>query len=138
MQVGISSQVNELVSKDHLKNAGNAFFILNTQDEEFLNLLFQTLNQNWKETEFDLDDYCHTMAMSKSQLYRKTIALTGFSPNLLLKEYRLRKAKGILKKKQSNISQVSFNCGFSSPSYFTKCFKKRYGILPMDYQELSN
>lgn len=136
LQVGISYQVNELVSKDLLKNAGNAFFILNTQDEEFLNSLFQALNQNWKETEFDLDDYCHTMAMSKSQLYRKTIALTSFSPNLLLKEFRLRKAKDMLRKQHANISQVSFGNGFSSASYFTKCFKKKYGILPMAYVEM--
>jgi AraC-like DNA-binding protein len=83
-----------------------------------------------------MDDYCHNMTMSKSQLYRKTVALTGFSPNLLLKEFRLQKAKEMLHKKHSGISQVSLESGFSSPSYFTKCFKKKYGILPMAYLEM--
>lgn len=134
--IGLSSQVTGLVSKHLTPNNGEGVFTLTSQDEDFINLLFESLNKNWRETEFDLDDYCHTMAVSKSQLYRKTTALTGFSPNLLLKEFRLRKAKSMLKKKHASISQVSFENGFSSPSYFTKCFKKKYGILPMVYLEM--
>ena len=135
-KTGLSSSVRELVSKDQFQNSGQSIFTLSPQDEDFLNLLFESLNKNWQDTEFDMDDYCHTMAMSKSQHYRKTLALTSFSPNLLLKEFRLQKARDLLKKNHSNISQVSFESGFSSPSYFTKCFKKRYGFLPMAYMEM--
>jgi AraC-like DNA-binding protein len=135
-QAGMSAQVNELVSKDRHPGNGHTLFSLSPGDEDFLGLLFEALGKNWQDTEFNIDDYCHSMAMSKSQLYRKTIALTGFSPNLLLKEFRLQKAKDMLIKKNANISQVSFDSGFSSPSYFTKCFKKKYGILPMAYMEM--
>jgi len=76
------------------------------------------------------------MAMSKSQLYRKTVALTGLSPNILLKEFRLEKAKELMKKQHYTISQITFDSGFTSPSYFTKCFKKKFGLLPMDYLQL--
>jgi AraC-like DNA-binding protein len=76
------------------------------------------------------------MAMSSSQLYRKTVALTGLSPNILLKEFRLEKAKEMMKKKNYTISQITFDSGFTSPSYFTKCFKQKYGLLPMSYIEL--
>jgi AraC-like DNA-binding protein len=76
------------------------------------------------------------MAMSKSQLYRKTIALLGLSPNVLLKEFRLDKARELLKKHHLNISQTTFDSGFTSPSYFTKCFKKKFGLLPEAYLHL--
>jgi AraC-like DNA-binding protein len=76
------------------------------------------------------------MAMSKSQLYRKCISLTGLSPNILLKEFRLEKAKDLMKKQHYSISQITFESGFTSPSYFTKCFKQKYGLLPMAYIEL--
>ena len=135
-RVAMASSVKDLVSKDHFHKGGNNFLTLNQQDEQLLEQLFQKLEENWQNPEFDVDDYCQAMAMSKSQLYRKTIALTGMSPNILLKEFRLEKAKELMKKQFHNISQVTFDAGFTSPSYFTKCFKKKYGLLPMSYVEL--
>ena len=135
-RVALASSVKELVSKDHLHNREKNFLTLAPQDEALLRLLFSKLEENWQNADFDVDDYCQAMAMSKSQLYRKTIALTGLSPNILLKEYRLEKAKELMKKQYHNISQVTFDSGFTSPSYFTKCFKKKYGLLPMSYIEL--
>jgi AraC-like DNA-binding protein len=110
---------------------------LSPQDEEFLTMLFNTLEEKWQDADFNFDDYSQAMAMSKSQLYRKTISLTGLSPNNFLKEYRLEKAKELLRKKSQNISQITFNSGFTSPSYFTKCFKTKYGLLPNDYLDLA-
>jgi AraC-like DNA-binding protein len=135
-RVALASSVKELVSKDYLPHNGNHFLTLAPQDEALLESLFNKLEKNWQDPDFDMEDYCHEMAMSKSQLYRKTIALTGLSPNLLLKEFRLEKAKELMKKQFYNISQVTFDSGFTSPSYFTKCFKKKYGLLPMSYMEL--
>lgn len=135
-QVGLSAQVRELLSKSYFEKDDPGIFALSQQEEDFLNLVFDSLKSNWEDTEFNLDDYSHKMAMSKSQLYRKTVALTGFSPGHLLSEYRLHNAKDMLRKQYVNISQVSFSTGFSSPSYFTKCFKKKFGILPLAYQEM--
>jgi AraC-like DNA-binding protein len=135
-QIAIASSVKELVSKDFFQNKKKNFLILPPQDESLLESLFSKLEENWQEPDFDIDDYCHAMAMSKSQLYRKTIALTGLSPNLLLKEFRLEKAKELMKKQHYNIAQITFDSGFTSASYFTKCFKKKYGLLPMAYVEL--
>lgn len=136
MQVAMASSVKDLVSKEHYSNGGNNFLTLPPQDETLLELLFHKLEENWQNADFDIDDYCKAMAMSNSQLYRKTIALTGLSPNLLLKEFRLEKAKQLMKKQHYNIAQITFDSGFTSPSYFTKCFKKKYGLLPMAYLEL--
>lgn len=135
-QIAVASPVKELVSKDHFQNARNNFLTLAPQDEILLGLLLNKLEEKWQDADFDMDDYCQSMTMSKSQLYRKTIALTGFSPNLLLKEFRLEKAKELMKKQRYSISQITFESGFTSPSYFTKCFKKKYGMLPMTYLDL--
>lgn len=135
-QVAMTSSVKELVSKDHFQHPNHHFLILPPQDEVLLEQLFIRLDENWQNPDFDVDDYCQAMAMSKSQLYRKTIALTGLSPNLLLKEYRLEKAKELMKKQYYNIAQITFDSGFTSPSYFTKCFKKKYGLLPNSYIEM--
>jgi AraC-like DNA-binding protein len=134
-QVTITSQVKNLVSKDFQKGI-SGFINLSPQDEEFLKLLFNTLERNWHDAEFDVDDYCREMATSRSQLYRKSITLTGQSPNILLKEYRLEAAKDMMRKQRFNISQITFNSGFTSPSYFTKCFRKKYGMLPMSYVDM--
>lgn len=134
-QVAITSAVKDLVAKDFQKGVNN-FFNLSPQDENFLKQLFSQLEENWQNADFDVDDYCRAMAMSRSQLYRKTISLTGMSPNILLKEFRLEAARDMMKKQRLNIAQVTFNSGFTSPSYFTKCFRKKYGLLPMAYVEL--
>jgi AraC-like DNA-binding protein len=135
-QVALSSNVKELIARDHHQEKGQKFFTLPPKDEALLEVLFQKLEDNWQNPDFDLDNFCQELALSKSQLYRKTISLTGLSPNILLKEYRLEKAKELLRKGEFNIAQITFEAGFTSPSYFTKCFKKKFGLLPMAYLEL--
>jgi len=135
-QIGVASSVKELVAKDYFQNRKDDFLTLSPGDEILLGLLFDKLEKNWQDPDFNVDDYCQTMTMSKSQLYRKTIALSGYSPNALLKEFRLEKAKERMKKYGHNISQVTFDSGFTSPSYFTKCFKKKFGLLPMVYLDM--
>ena len=134
--IAVASSVKELISKDHLQHGKNGFFTLSPQDEMLLRLLFEKLEEHWQDAEFDMDNYCQSTAMSKSQLYRKAISLTGLSPNSLLKEFRLEKAKDLMKKQHYNIAQITFDSGFTSPSYFTKCFKKKYGLLPMEYIDM--
>jgi AraC-like DNA-binding protein len=135
-RVAISSSVKELLSKDYLENNHHDILLLSPQGEHLMELLFRNLEENWQNPDFDIPDYCKAMAMSNSQLYRKTIILTGLSPNILLKEFRLEKAKELLQKQYNSISQITFDSGFTSPSYFTKCFKKKYNLLPMLYVEL--
>jgi AraC-like DNA-binding protein len=135
-QIAVACSVKELITKDFFRSTRKNFLTLPPQDESLLESLCSKLEENWQYPDFDITDYCQSMAMSKSQLYRKTIALTGLSPNLLLKEFRLEKAKGLMKKQRYSIAQITFDSGFTSASYFTKCFKKKYGLLPMAYLDL--
>lgn len=106
---------------------------LSPAEEHFLTLLTETLHKNWEDATFDISQFCSHVSASKSQLYRKCVNTTGVSPNNLLREFRLSQALEKLGKSNQNISQVAFEIGFNSPSYFTKCFYKRYGIKPSDF-----
>jgi AraC-like DNA-binding protein len=135
-QVALASVVKELAASYNFQNDQNYFTTLSPQDEILLETLFSTLEENWQDPDFTGSEFCQIMTMSKSQLYRKTIALSGLSPNVLLKEFRLDKARELLKKNRFTISQATFDSGFTSPSYFTKCFKKKFGLLPETYLHL--
>ncbi len=135
-QIGVASKIKHLASKEILQNRTSSFLSLSPQDESLLKQLYDKLEEKWQDPDFDIPEYCQAMTMSQSQLYRKTTALTGLSCNVLLKEFRLEKAKELMKKHRYTISQITFESGFTSPSYFTKCFKKKYGLLPMEYLDL--
>jgi AraC-like DNA-binding protein len=91
------------------------------------------IESTWTNVNLKVDDFSKPMGCSKSQLYRKMISLTGKSLNAVIKEYRLTEALKLLHKSSGNISEIAFETGFSSPSYFSKCFQKRYGYPPSDY-----
>ncbi len=135
-QIALAVIAKDLVSKELLQNKKNHFLTLSLPDEEFFQQLYTKLEKKFNEPGFDIPEYSQSMAMSQTQLYRKTTSLTGVSCNVLLKNFRLEKAKELLKKQRNSISQVTFETGFTSPSYFTKCFKKKFGLLPMEYLEL--
>jgi AraC-like DNA-binding protein len=106
---------------------------LTLPEEKFLEMLINTLNDHWHEPQFSVADFCNTMSISKPQLYRKIKAATGMSPNTLLREYRLIRSLDLLRNEDRNITQTTFDTGFSSPSYFTKCFQRRFGLQPLAY-----
>jgi AraC-like DNA-binding protein len=87
----------------------------------------------WNRPGFKVDDFNSEMGLSKSQLYRYTTALTGYSPSEFLKEYKLKKALELIERQQDNIAQIALETGFNNPSYFSKCFYQRFGILPRDF-----
>jgi AraC-like DNA-binding protein len=132
-KIVVATVVKELLSRDFAQLDQKNIVILPPQEETLVETLYNILEANWQDSDFTVSEFCHTMSMSKSRLYRKTISLWGLSPNLLLKEFRLDKAREILRKQSFNISQTTFDSGFSSPSYFTKCFKKKFGLLPATY-----
>lgn len=131
----ISSEVKDLYNSENIKAVveGKSIVALNIVDEQFLNLLMDYTEETWNDLNLKADDFCKPLGCSKSQLYRKMITLTGKSPNTFIKEYRLARALKLLNKSTGNISEIAFDTGFSSPSYFSKCFQKKYGCSPSDH-----
>jgi AraC-like DNA-binding protein len=135
-KIAIAGKIRDIVSQELIRTNKNHFHLFSLPDEDLLLALYSQLEEKFHDSAFDVSGYAAAMSMSQPQLYRKAIALTGKSSNTLLKEFRLEKAKEFLKTQRYSISQVTFDSGFTSPSYFSKCFKTRFGVLPMEYLEL--
>ena len=131
----VSSEVKELYARenDNKLVEDETVVSLTKSDEIFLTSLLDYTEATWRNSDLKVDDFNKPMGLSKSQLYRKLTSLTGQSPNIYINEYRLREALALLNKNRGNVSEIAFETGFSSPSYFSKCFQKRYGYLPSDY-----
>ncbi len=136
-QIVISPIIHELCKKEEQKmeHAINSIRPISISDETFLKLAMDTLENNCCNPIFGIDDFCFNMSISKSELYRKSKAVTGMSANRLLRECRLQKSLAFLENRDFNITQISFDVGFNSPSYFSKCFHKRFGLHPLTYQK---
>jgi AraC-like DNA-binding protein len=134
-EIIVSSEVKDLYRSENATAfiAGKDILSLSQADEKFITLLMDYTESAWNDANLKADDFCKPVGCSKSQLYRKMISLTGKSPNTFIKDYRLNEALKLLKKQAGNVSEIAFETGFSSPSYFSKCFQKRYGHIPSDY-----
>jgi AraC-like DNA-binding protein len=128
----VSSEIKELYESENPNTIkdGEGIFCLTQMDEKFLTQLMDYTESTWNDTNLKVDDFSKPVGYSKSQLYRKMMLLTGKSPNTFIHEYRLNEALILLNKNAGNISEIAFETGFSSPSYFSKCFQKRYGQFP--------
>ncbi len=133
-EIIISSQVRELYENENAGALSKAnIFFLTKADENFITQLMDYVDAHWNNINLQVDNFSKPVHCSKSQLYRKLIALTGYSPNSFIKEYRLKEALKLLNNNAGNISEIAFETGFSSPSYFSKCFQKKYGYMPSQF-----
>jgi len=107
--------------------------IMTLADEKFLNQVMTSIEKVWDDNAMTITDFAHEIGMSKSQLARKLKLVSGLSPNDFLKEFRLRKAVALMENHSMNIAEITMATGFTNPSYFTKCFRKRFGKAPSDY-----
>ncbi|NJB72326.1 AraC-like DNA-binding protein [Saonia flava] len=109
---------------------------LSSTEMEFIIRLFEYTESVWTNSNISATNYNENLGLSKSKLYRTIMPIIGKSPNSFIKEFRLNKALEFLDKQVSNISEIAYQTGFSSPAYFSKCFKEVYGILPSQYNRL--
>ena len=135
-QLLLSSVIQKLYKTDNNKTDISKIRPVSAQEESFLFSLYNTLDKNWFDPNFGVPDFCNKMSMSKSSLYRTCMSIIGTSPNQILRDYRLENSLGLLKSGE-NISQTTFSSGFSSPSYFSKCFQEKFQLQPLAYQKLA-
>ena len=101
-----------------------------SMDAAFLSRVREVVESSMDDENFSVVELSAQIGMSRSQLHRKLSALTGFSPNEVIRNMRLERARQLLEKKVVTVSEAAYGCGFSSPGYFSKCFKDYFGILP--------
>ena len=102
-------------------------------DENFLKMLKKVVDANMQNPDFNLDDMSSQLNMSRSSLNRKVKGLLDMTPNDYIRLERLKKAVQLLKEGECQVSEICYMIGFSSPSYFSKCFQKQFGVLPKDF-----
>ena len=100
------------------------------QEQEFLNRFYNYINANLNNPKLGIEEMSSEMCCSRAQLHRKIKELTGESPIKLLRNARLARGQELLKSSILTISEVAYEVGFSSPSYFTKSYKEFYGKTP--------
>ncbi|WP_109299757.1 alpha/beta fold hydrolase [Aquimarina sp. AU474] len=102
------------------------------QQNSFLQQVVQNINNHMSNDYYGVTILCREIGVSERQLQRKLKAITNKSPNQLISLIRLNRAKELIMNKQSTISEIAFQTGFSSPSYFSKCFKKEFAVSPSE------
>jgi len=102
-------------------------------NDRFIKKASEIINDNLSDPDFNVEEFNRAMGYSRMQLHRKLKALTGKSTGNFIKSIRMKKALLLLEKDYDQISQIAFETGFSSPSYFSKCFKQVYGVTPKEY-----
>ena len=107
---------------------------LSPGDQKLITGLIEFIEEKMLDSALNADHLSDHMAMSKTQLYRKIKALTGLTPHGLIKYLRLKKATTELKQGEKTVSEVFYETGFNSRSYFYKTFKEAFGVSPGDYR----
>lgn len=107
------------------------------QDEQFVGKLRDLISGNLDKEDFGVKELAHKAGYSRSQLHRKVKQITGRSASVFIRQVRLEHALEMLRHNEATTSEIAYRVGFHSPSYFHRCFHKRFGITPGEFKERS-
>ena len=132
---------NILKSREHLRNIfqknlkfePSAISITSSSDEKFLVKLMEKIEAGIPDSDYSVDTLEKEMSISHTHFYRKVKSLTGFSGKELLQNMRLKRAADLLLQNKLRVSEIAYMTGFNDPRYFSKCFRKKYGMNPSAY-----
>ena len=140
MQV-LKSQIKQLISSreilfnKYFKGIKNTDLSLQTsRDKQFITSVLNYINNNINNPNLSVESLADELFLSRSKLYRKIKFLTGDTATEFIRKIKLEKAKELLNTTDLTVSEISYKVGFSSPSYFTKCFKLHFGKIPKEYR----
>ena len=101
-------------------------------DNEFYNRFLALVNERIGDSELNVDALAGELGLGRSQFYRKIKSLTNYSPVELLRRIRLSRARTLLTRTEQSVSEISYAVGFSTPAYFTKCYREAFGETPSE------
>ena len=119
---------NSFINKDHIRT-------LNITEKQFLSNLMNYVETVWNDSSFRIDKLSSPLKYSTSQVYRKIMTLTGKPPSAFMKNFRLNRALNLIHKHKGNITNIARQTGFKSATYFSKCFKDKFGVTPTTYSK---
>ena len=126
-------QIQEQIRKEQILEPES--IELSSLDEIFLKNAVESVSRNMDNPNFDVEAFSRELGASSNQVYRKIKALTGQTAKEFIRTQRLKMAASLLAQRKRSISEVIYMVGFTSPSYFTRCFKEFYGCTPKEYME---
>ena len=106
---------------------------ISSVDQQFLERLQEVLDDSITNSSFNTEEFGDKMLMSRMQLHRKLKALTGLSSSEFLRSQRLKIAIKLLNESDYTVSEIAYEVGFNTPSYFIKCFKEKFKCTPKEY-----
>lgn len=107
-------------------------------ENEFYARFIEIVQSGMGDPELNIDAIASKMGLGRSQLYRKIKSLTNYTPVELLRNLRLKRSRELLVKTRKSISEIGYEVGFSTPAYFTRCFKEAYGETPSELRDRLN
>ncbi|MDH5397459.1 MAG: DUF4242 domain-containing protein [Cyclobacteriaceae bacterium] len=132
-----STEVKDLCEREncYFSDLATPVHVVTASEDSFLEALMMFIEQNLGNENLSVGDFNAHLGYSKSRLYRKMVDLTGKSPNVFLKDYRLKWALSLLENGDRTISEVSCDAGFGSLAYFSTCFQKKYELSPSEFKK---
>lgn len=145
---GIKSQIEEKVRLEGIVPTDKSESVASTEansgldklemsplDKKALDKALKLIDEHLNDEDFNVDMMADAMFMSKSSLYRKIKSLTGLSPVEFIRNIRLKRAYQMLQEEDVTITDVAYACGFSTPRYFSTCFKTEFGVTPTEFKK---
>jgi signal transduction histidine kinase/DNA-binding response OmpR family regulator len=108
---------------------------LSSPDEELLQRVVEIMEEHISDSDFNVNKMCEMVHLSHMHFIRKMKQLTGKKPIDLLKSYRMKRAKDLLKQKKINIAEIAYMVGYDLPNSFSRAFKKEFGFSPTEFLE---
>lgn len=109
--------------------------VITSLDEQLVEKAIRYVEENITRSDLSVESMSHELGMSRVQLYKKLLQITGKTPTEFIRIIRLKRAVQFLRESQLNVSEIAYRVGFNNPKYFTKYFKEEFGVLPSVFQE---
>lgn len=121
-----------------LENAEVHEMATNIQDQEFLKSVNRVIESNWNNSSFDTNFWSRELGIGRTRLFIQLKRVTGMTPNEYVLSMKMNKSRCLLEDNNLTIAEIAYQMGFSNPAYFSKCFKKQFGITPQEYKRKKN
>jgi len=111
--------------------------VITSLDEQLIKKATAYVDENISDSTITVETMAQVLGMSRVQLYKKLLSITGSTPSEFIRQIRMRRAEQLLRESQYSVSEVAYKVGFNIPRYFTKYFKEMYGVTPSQYKNHS-
>lgn len=140
----LKAQINNIIlNRENIRKSvnesplsSNSKVIINSSDSGFIQRLNDYIIQNIDNTDMNIESLSNQLNMGRTSLFNKIKSISGMSPLEYVRLIRLKHAAELLLQGKYRINEISYIVGFNTPSYFSKCFYKQFGVLPNDYVKL--